>query len=95
MIDRISDIIQDVIGNISCQKNTGEERNSDIESIWCKLIKPHMRAHSYVVRERGSCLIVKVDSSTYLLEFELCRKQITKDIRKKTAGKIKRIIFVI
>lgn len=80
MIEKIGDITKRVIHNQGIKE---EERNTDIEVVWHKVVDENLKGHTYVNRLKGNKLYVKVDSSCYLSILNMKKQEIIKKLREK------------
>ena len=94
-IEKIGTIIPRILKDIKLTKNEDISRPCDIESLWSKVAGEIIRAHSYVYKVTQDSLIIRVDSSSCLLELTLKKEDILKNINKESIKKFKKLIFVI
>ena len=79
-MDEIKNIVNDVIGKISSQK---PEQQSRIQNVWKKIVDQKGQQHSSIINFQDKRLIVNIDSSIWLFQFNLKRGKILKELQKE------------
>jgi len=79
-MDEIKNIVNDVIGKISSQK---PEQQSRIQNVWKKIVDQKGQQHSSIINFQDKRLIVNIDSSIWLFQFNLKRWKILKELQKE------------
>lgn len=79
-MDEIKNIINDVISKISSQK---PEQQSRIQDVWKKIVDLKGQQHSSIINYQDKRLIVNIDSSIWLFQFNLKRGKILKELQKE------------
>lgn len=90
-MDAIRDIVKKVIGGIS---STGQQEQKDIQDLWKKILSEKEKKHARISGLKGGTLMVNVDSSAWLYQFNLKKGKILKDIQERGHA-IKGVYFKI
>jgi hypothetical protein len=91
--EKIEKIVGRVLHHLTYEEDS--TRNLDIESTWCRIIDSSLKAHSYVVNMKDNALWVRVDSSCYLAECNIRKKQLIQKLNRNGFGNIRNIKFTI
>ena len=90
-MDDIKDIIKTVVGKISSQRASGQK---DIVSVWENILKKKERTHAKISGLKEGQLMVNIDSSAWLYQFNIKKKKILEEIQKEIP-EVQKIYFRI
>ena len=90
-MDKIKDIVHDVIKKISSKK---PEEQIQLQEIWKRIVGEGGQRHAAIHGFHDGILTIHVDSSIWLFQMSMKKKKFLKEIQK-TNPDIKQIIFKI
>ena len=78
-MDEIKDIVQQVIGKLAQEKQSDSEK---IQLVWNEILKNEGVEHTKISGWKERKLIVSVESSAWLYQFQLKKKKILLQLQK-------------
>ncbi|HOJ40128.1 MAG TPA: DUF721 domain-containing protein [bacterium] len=93
--ERIETIIARVMSDVENGRETPSPLRVEPDSLWRKVVNDYLAAHSYVDRVKGKLLLVRVDSSSYLQELRMRKREIEKRLREVSGGRYCQVNFLL
>lgn len=90
-MDEIKDIVNTVVGKISSKRAADQK---DIVSVWENILKKKERTHAKISGLKDGQLMVDIDSSAWLFQFNIKKKKLLEEIQKEIP-EVQKIYFRI